>query len=134
MARRFTTYEELVLFVGLVGLGDIEKDNDGQLIIYTGLKRDPKNDASLVTVDDAPSVQNVDALTVEKLAKILEDEFERDEWGDIDPHLLWAVQQPRVADEESDDDVEGMRRALERVIKVLKGENVVVDDMPGKKR
>jgi hypothetical protein len=57
-------------------------------------------------------------LTAEKLAKILDEEFEQDNWGDIDPYLFKEVVKP-VKDSDHADDAEALREVLERVVKRL---------------
>ena len=50
-------------------------------------------------------------MTVEEIAKILHEEFSRDDWGDIDPELFRL--DPEWADE---NDVKEMRALLSRVV------------------
>lgn len=67
-------------------------------------------------------------MDVIKLAKILDEEFEKDNWGDIDPWLFKVlgknVEEEEEEDEdeedeedEKDEEVENLRQVLNRVVK-----------------
>lgn len=57
-------------------------------------------------------------LTVERLGKILAEEFERDQWGDIDP--FYFEYPAKKNDHAADDDARGVYEVLERVVARLK--------------
>lgn len=66
-------------------------------------------------------------MRVDRLATILAEEFERDNWGDIDPSLFSAVaelvydkaEQLAEMDEDQKRDVLGMEAVLRRVLSRL---------------
>ena len=70
-------------------------------------------------------------MMVDKLARILAEEFERDNWGAIEPSLFGHVadiayaddkkEQLDEMDDESRRDIEGMEQVLRRVLSRLDG-------------
>lgn len=57
-------------------------------------------------------------LTVEKLAAMLYESFEKDKWGDMDPYWFKEVAEP-VEDSDHAEDVKGLREVLQRVVDKL---------------
>ena len=60
-------------------------------------------------------------LTASLLAKILYEELDRDDWGDIDPHWIKEAQRNDIDTSDDPDDPEhrdigGMKKVLERVV------------------
>jgi len=59
-------------------------------------------------------------LTVEQLARYLSEEFERDEWGDIEPDWFKQIADGEVDDDE--DDGRALGTVLSRVVKRINNE------------
>lgn len=57
-------------------------------------------------------------ITVEELAGLLDESFEEDNWGDIDPYLFREVIKP-VKDSDHAEDVGALRQVLQRVVDKL---------------
>lgn len=57
---------------------------------------------------------------VQKLAAILFEEFERDAWGDVDPHLFGMVADGlEDSDDDAAEDAAELKKVLKRVVKRL---------------
>jgi hypothetical protein len=55
------------------------------------------------------------AITAERLATLLTEEFEKEDWGDIDPYWFTCACFPPDFDQDNYEDVEALRGILQRV-------------------
>lgn len=56
-------------------------------------------------------------MTTEELARVLYEELERDQWGDIDPYWLKMIATGADSEDEDDaSDVASLRAVLDRVV------------------
>jgi len=60
-------------------------------------------------------------LTTERLAEILHEELDRDDWGDVDPFWIRMVSEGNhTEDDEHHEDAEALANVLDRVVARLK--------------
>lgn len=54
-------------------------------------------------------------MNAKRLAQILDEEFQRDSWGDLDPWLFKIVAGSQDAEEEEEENANALREVMERV-------------------
>lgn len=55
-------------------------------------------------------------LTVKALAKLMCEELERDNWGDVDPYLFRTIAEGIPADYDNSHDARALQKVLKRVV------------------
>jgi uncharacterized protein YgfB (UPF0149 family) len=61
-------------------------------------------------------------VTAQSLARLLDEELERDSWGDVEPFLLKMVANGIDADDDNAEDARALEEVLERIVaRLLQG-------------
>jgi len=55
-------------------------------------------------------------ITTQEFAQILSEEFDRDNWGDINPYLFQHIAYPPDEEDDNDEEAQNLKEVLVRVL------------------